>query len=175
MPKTRKRKPSKAHRIRLKKRYEEFCQALFDSDGDATKAAILVGYSGWWGRYLARLPRIRQRLQEISQQFAKQREKDRLGNARLTEAFLDEQLMFVAANGGRREQAKAIELGLRKLKLIEPNGPRAIAAAAAGTIVGGTFGGPTMAEIYKSKWLREKERALAADAEAEFKQRKPSK
>ena len=56
-----------------------------------------------------------------------------------------------------------IEAGWKRLKLIDP--PRIVNNVAAGAVA--TTGG-TMAEIYKSKWLREKEAKMAAELEGEY-------
>ncbi len=164
-------KPRAYKLTKLSKKHENFCQLFHDSN-NATQSAIKAGLTGQWGRIIINLPNIKKRLEEIRADYAKRKIARRVEKALVTEEFVDEQVMQMIVHGQKKPyQLKAAELAYKKMKLIEPeHGPRAYAGAFAGTP--GTLGGATMQEVYKAKWLRDKEAELAAQNEAELSQPK---
>ena len=101
------------------------------------------------------------------QEMAERREEQLAEKTFLIEReFLDVHLAHQIANGethktrGDADRVKAIELGYKALGVIQSS--RVIAQASA-TLVSPQ--GETVFEVYKSKWLRDKESAMAAHLE----------
>jgi hypothetical protein len=63
--------------------------------------------------------------------------------------------------------ARTLHTGYQRTGAIKPSTVTAMAAAASAAAANGVSGG-TMREVYKSKWLREKEAAMAAQLENEY-------
>jgi hypothetical protein len=63
--------------------------------------------------------------------------------------------------------ARALHAGYQRTGAIKPSTVSAMATAAAAAASNGVSGG-TMRQVYKSKWLREKEAAMATDLENEY-------
>jgi hypothetical protein len=63
--------------------------------------------------------------------------------------------------------AKAIHSAWQRTGAIKPSTVSAMATAAAAAAANGVSGG-TMKEVYKSKWLRDKEAAMATQLENEY-------
>jgi len=142
-----------------------FCSA-YVRIGSATGAAVYAGYHPASGYRLLENPAIQGQIQKLKE-VAEWREEQLAEKAFLIEReFLDVHLAHQIANGethktrGDADRVKAIEIGYQALGVIQSN--RVVAQASA-TVVSPQ--GKTVFEIYKSKWLLDKEAAMAARLE----------
>ena len=142
-----------------------FCSA-YVRIGSATGAAVYAGYHPASGYRLLENLAVMGQIQKL-QEMAERREEQLAEKTFLIEReFLDVHLAHQIANGethktrGDADRVKAIELGYKALGVIQSS--RVIAQASA-TLVSPQ--GETVFEVYKSKWLRDKESAMAAHLE----------
>ena len=147
-----------------------FCLLLKLGRGKSAKAAAMeAGFAPSAAYSLLRQHRIQKRLAQIDEDLS-QKAWEHLAKEYVLEVSLCDvnaaRIMCVEKPHkfrGFADQVKMIEAGWKRLKLIDP--PRIVNNVAAGAVA--TTGG-TMAEIYKSKWLREKEAKMAAELEGEY-------
>jgi hypothetical protein len=145
-----------------------FCLLLKLGRGKSAKAAAIgAGFAPSAAYSLLRQPRIQERLALIDEKLSEEAREYLAAEYALEVCLCDEnaaRIMCVEKPHkfrGFADQVKMIEAGWKRLKLIDP--PRLVNNATACSVAAGS----TMAEIYKSKWLRDKEAKLAADLEAE--------
>jgi hypothetical protein len=144
-----------------------FCLLLKLGRGKSGKAAAVeAGFAPSAAYSLLRQPRIQERLAQIDNELSQEAREYFAKEYALEVSLCDEnaaRIMCVEKPHkfrGFADQVKMIEAGWKRLKLIDP--PRIVNNATASAVAAGS----TMAEIYKSKWLRDKEANLAADLEA---------
>ena len=143
-----------------------FC-ILLKVGKSAKIAAARAGYSETSAYYLLRQPRIRQRLAQTDEKSFGESWEYLAQEYALEVSLCDEtaaRIMSVEKPHkirGFSDQVNMVIGGWKRLKLIDP--PKIINNNSAGAIAAGG----TMAEIYKSKWLRDKEAEMAADLERE--------
>ncbi len=150
-----------------------FCLLLKLGRGKSARAAAMgAGFAPSAAYSLLRQPRIQERLAQIDEELSQEAREYFAKEYELEVSMCDEnaaRIMCVEKPHkfrGFADQVKMIEAGWKRLKLIDP--PRIVNNATAGAVAGGS----TMAEIYKSQWLRDKEAKLAADLEAEYDSKK---
>lgn len=137
-------------------------------------AARLAGFDGMMGYKLMNQARILKRLGEVDEEFLGELRQVIVKEYALQVSLCDEnaaRIMCVEKPHrlrGFADQVKMIEAGWRRLKLIDP--PKIVNNNIAGAVAGGT-----MAETYKSKWLRQKEAEMSAVLEVEYGQSLPDK
>jgi hypothetical protein len=144
-----------------------FCLLLKLGRGKSPRAAAMgAGFAPSAAYSLLRQPRIQERLAQTDEALSQEAREYFAAEYALEVSLCDEnaaRIMCVEKPHkfrGFADQVKMIEAGWKRLKLIDP--PRIVNNATACAVAGGS----TMAEIYKSKWLRDKEAKLAADLEA---------
>ena len=112
------------------------------------------------------------RIQPVLREFEDRKREETWNTAKnlvfVTREFLDEQFMYRLVNmrthhrSGDMAIVKMFEVGYKRTGDIQP--VRITSQSQAGVVVAA---GGTMREVYKAKWLRDKEAALAAEFEAE--------
>jgi len=141
--------------------------------GNAKQAAIAAGMSASSAFYLLADPRIQKRLEEVDREMLSQAVKMAEQKFAISEEFLDEQLSEIAADAtshkyrGSADRVKAIEVGYKKLGLIE-SGSKVTVNNKQQQLRIQTNG--TFYDVYKSKWLLEKEAEMAKRAQKEYDQ-----
>jgi hypothetical protein len=144
-----------------------FCSA-YVRIGSASGAAIYAGYHPASGYRLLENPSIKDQIQRLHENAERREEQLAEGTFAIQREFLDVHLAHQIANGGTHktrgdaDRVKAIEIGYKTLGVIQSN--RVVAQASA-TVVSPQ--GQTVFEIYKSRWLIEKEAAMAARLEGQ--------
>lgn len=154
-------------RIALTEAEIAFC-TYFVLTGNVKQASLQAGYSAWWGYELLKMPRV----QPVLREFECRKKEEAWSTARekveVTREFLDEQFIFRLVNMethskvGDLPVVKMFEVGYKRTGDIQP--AKINNHASAGALIAP---GSTMKQIYKSKWLRDKEAELAAECEAE--------
>jgi hypothetical protein len=83
--------------------------------------------------------------------------------------FVDKRAIVLLQKAKKLDVAvvKALHSSWQRTGAIKPSTVSAMATAAAAAASNGLSGG-TMKEVYKSRWLREKEAAMAAELENEY-------
>jgi hypothetical protein len=143
-----------------------FC-AYFVLTGNVKQASLQAGYSAWWGYELLKMPRIQPVLREFEDQKKEEAWNTAKTQVHVTREFLDEQFMYRLVNmrthqrSGDMAIVKMFEVGNKRTGDIQT---AKVTNNQTGVVVAP---GGTMREVYKSKWLRDKEGALAAEFEAE--------
>ena len=155
-------------RMILTEQQHAFCSAYLRI-GSATGAAVYAGYHPGSGYRLLENPAIKGQIQKL-QELAERREEHLAEKTFLIEReFLDVHLAHQIANGathkvrGDADRVKAMELGYKALGVIQPN--RVVAQASA---IAMPPQGQKVFEIYKSRWLIEKEAAMSAHLEEQY-------
>jgi len=135
--------------------------------------AARAGFAPHTGYKLARLPRVKRRLEQISEESVRELIDEAKEEFRMSLGFLKTHLTRIIAMEkphpyrGYADQVKALEAGLKAMKVIEP--ARVTNSATAAAAAQAAIGGQTMEAIYKSKWLAQKEAQLAEKFEQEHK------
>ena len=151
-----------SRRTLLTEQQHAFCSAYLRI-GSASGAAVYAGYHPGSGYRLAENPPIKAQIQKLQEQAERREEQLAEKKFLIEREFLDVHLAHQIANGethklrGDADRVKAMELGYKALGVIQPN--RVVAHANAVVL---PPQGQNMLDIYKSKWLREKEAAMAA-------------
>lgn len=161
--------PSKLRRGRAKSKrtrpltavQERFCGKRALGIGvQGAAAEVYISFSRAWA--WNRDPRIQARVEELRKQVAADLFHDELASYKLNLQHADVEVTRVAsmekphAYRGFSDKTHAIELIYRRLKAIEPRtSVRATAEVGVGVIAGAN-----MREVYKSRWLIEKEETL---------------
>jgi hypothetical protein len=154
-----------SRRAILTEQQHAFCSAYL-RNGSATGAAVYAGYHPASGYRLLENPSIKAQIQKLHENAERREEQLAEGTFAIQREFLDVHLAHQIANGGTHktrgdaDRVKAIEIGYKALGVIQSN--RVVAQASA-TVVSPQ--GQTVFEIYKSRWLLEKEAAMAARLE----------
>ena len=144
-----------------------FC-AYFVLTGNVKQSSLQAGYSAWWGYELLKMPRIQPVLREFENRKKEEAWSTAKSQVLVTREFLDEQFMYRLVNmrthqrSGDMAIVKMFEVGYKRTGDIQP--VRINNQSHTGVVVAA---GGTMREVYKAKWLRDKEAALAAEFEAE--------
>jgi hypothetical protein len=146
-----------------------FCLLLKLGRGKSARAAAMgAGFAPSAAYSLLRQPRVQKRLAQIDEELSKEAREYFATEYALEVSLCDEnaaRIMCVEKPHkfrGFADQVKMIEVGYKRLGLIDP--PKIVNNNTAAVV--GTDG--TMFQIYKSKWLREKEAKMAADLESEY-------
>jgi hypothetical protein len=135
--------------------------------GNVKQASLQAGYSAWWGYELLKMPRIQPVLREFENLKKEEAWSTAKNQVLVTREFLDEQFMYRLVNMRTHERVgdmpivKMFEVGYKRTGDIQP--VRITNQSHTGVLVAA---GGTMREVYKAKWLRDKEAALAAEFEA---------
>ena len=143
---------------------EIFCVRYYLT-GSAERAAVEAGYRASYAYELLHKPEVQERLQIIKEKFRDESIKPAVRQKLINEDLLDAYLMDVIRHGGdhptrgQADRLNAIALGLKKLHLI--GSPQQTASPS--DLPEGGF----MRDMYKAKWLRDKEAALAKEFEEE--------
>ena len=144
---------------------DTFC-LQYRATGSAERAAVAAGYRPSYAYELLHKPEVKERLRDIREKVADETAKLIAKRSVITEDFLDTHLADVIRHGGghphrgEADRLKGIETGYKKLKLIgSSNQP----IAQGDQPVRGTI-----YEIYKAKWLRDKEAELYKKYEEEY-------
>jgi len=146
----------------LTEQQHAFCSA-YVRIGSACGAAVYAGYHPASGYRLLENPSIKTQIQKLQQQAERREEQFAEKKFAIEREFLDVHLAHQIANGethklrGDADRVKAMELGYKALGIIQSS--RVVAQANAVLL---PPQGQNMLDIYKSKWLREKEAAMAA-------------
>ncbi len=133
----------------------------------------MAGMSASSAFYLLADPRIQKRLEKVDGEIRFEAMKAAMRKFTLSEEFLDEQLSQVAADAtphkfrGSADRVKAIEVGYKKLGLIESASKVTVNNKQQQMLMktNGTF-----YDVYKAKWLVEKESEMAKRALKEYDQ-----
>jgi hypothetical protein len=142
-----------------------FCSAYLRI-GSATGAAVYSGYHPASGYRVLENSAIQAQIQKLQEQAERREEQLAEKTFAIEREFLDVHLAHQITNGathkvrGDADRVKAMELGYKALGVIQSN---RIVAQASATVVSPP--GKTVFEIYKSKWLLDKEAAMAARLE----------
>ena len=145
-----------------------FC-AYFVLTGNVKQASLQAGYSAWWGYELLKMPRIQPVLREFERRKKEETWNTARGQVAVTREFLDEQFilrlvnMKTHPNVGDMPVVKMFEVGYKQTGDIQP--AKISNQASAGVVI--AHGG-TMKQMYKARWLVEKEAQLAAEFESEY-------
>jgi hypothetical protein len=149
----------------LTEQQHAFCSAYL-RNGSATGAAVYAGYHPASGYRLLENPSIKAQIQKLHENAERREEQLAEKTFAIEREFLDVHLAHQIANGGTHktrgdaDRVKAIEIGYKALGVIQPN--RVVAQAGA---IAMPPQGQKMLHFYKSKWLLEKEAAMAARLE----------
>ena len=146
-------------------RHESFCQHYYDTKNQSVSAAR-AGFNAAMGYYLSRQPRVIKRLEEIEQEYKKNMAKVRVETKILTKEFLEQSLVDIIVKGQKHVgQLHGIRMGFQTQKILPVPGVSFTNNQTMGIM--NAPQGNTMAEIYKAKWLRDKEEAMRLQLEAQ--------
>lgn len=152
-------------------REDFFCYLLKAGAGmSATAAAQRAGLNPRTTTHLLYQKRIQDRIQEIDGALFEEMRKQLDQTYMLELSFLDENLAELIAEDrvhkyrGYEHRFKAIEIGYKRMKAGAYD--HAPSAVTQNNLINGNVVKGTMAEVYKSKWLRDKEQKLREQLEA---------
>ncbi len=145
-----------------------FCSAYIRL-GSASGAARYAAHHPGSGYRLLENPSIQAQIRKLQQQAERREERLAERTFAIEREFLDVHLAHQIANGethklrGDADRVKAIAIGYKALGAIQPS--RVVAQASTAVVPPQA---QTVFEIYKSKWLLEKEAAMSAHLEEQY-------
>jgi hypothetical protein len=147
----------------------EYCAKRAHGMG-VSQACLELGVTPWMGRnWEQKNVLIQDLLREYREQLKINAFEKVADQVKLETEFLDRKMLFLLQKTKKLDMAvaRALHTGYQRTGAIKPSAVSAMATAAAAAAVNGLTGG-TMAEVYKAKWLRDKEAAMAAQLENEY-------